>query len=389
MSSRSHTAVAYFQSTKNIYPKDRVKLLGVDIGRIESITPEPGRVRVEISYRSKYTLPADVRAGIVAPTLVATRYVDLGPAYTGSGPTLADGATIPLTRTAVPMEFDDLKQQIADLTRAFGPGPDGKQGMLSKFVDVAAANARGGRGTQFNQMIQQAAAAAQTLSNGRDDIFGTIRNLDSFVAGLNAVDQQVVEFNQNLASVSGVLEDNRKDFSDAIEGVSQASIAVNDLLKDNTKPLTESVDQLGQLTKALAAQRDVLAQILHVGPNTLMNFVHIFNPRSGALTGQLIVNQLNTPADFACSAMASAAAMNTTDATKACTSYLGPLMNLLRVQQAPIGENLVAVPGGGAPTEPPGEREKPGANNQYPDQHLPPDTKVPGLGGLVIPPGGN
>jgi phospholipid/cholesterol/gamma-HCH transport system substrate-binding protein len=365
MSSRSHTAVAYFQSTKNIYPKDRVKLLGVDIGRIESITPEPGRVRVEISYRSKYTLPADVRAGIVAPTLVATRYVDLGPAYTGSGPTLADGATIPLTRTAVPMEFDDLKQQIADLTRAFGPGPDGQQGMLSKFVDVAAANARGGRGTQFNQMIQQAAA------------------------GLNAVDQQVVEFNQNLASVSGVLEDNRKDFSDAIEGVSQASIAVNDLLKDNTKPLTESVDQLGQLTKALAAQRDVLAQILHVGPNTLMNFVHIFNPRSGALTGQLIVNQLNTPADFACSAMASAAAMNTTDATKACTSYLGPLMNLLRVQQAPIGENLVAVPGGGAPTEPPGEREKPGANNQYPDQHLPPDTKVPGLGGLVIPPGGN
>ena len=42
---------------------------------------------------SKYKVPADAFAQIVPISLISDRYVQLAPAYTGTGPTLNDGAT--------------------------------------------------------------------------------------------------------------------------------------------------------------------------------------------------------------------------------------------------------------------------------------------------------
>ena len=44
----------------------------------------------------------------MSPTLVTSRAIQLTPAYTG-GPVMADNAVIPQDRTAVPVEFDDFR----------------------------------------------------------------------------------------------------------------------------------------------------------------------------------------------------------------------------------------------------------------------------------------
>lgn len=386
LNSGTKSGKAYFASVKNVYPKDRVRIQGVDVGEITAIEPEGDTVEVSFDYDAKYDLPADAKAAIISPTLVATRFLQLAPAYTG-GPVLPDDGIIPADRTASPLEFDDLKREIGTISQALGPDGIDKDGALKRFSDTIAANAAGGQGAKFNEMVRQASAAVQTLTDGREDLFGTVRNLQAFVTALSALDDQIVEFNGRLSTVSSFLDDNTDELTAALQGVDAAARAVQEFVDTNGGPLNESVDKLGRFTRTLANSRDDLATILHVGPSTLMNLFNIYSPRSGSLSGVLIVDNLNTPADFICSAYAEAY-QSLEEGVKACDSYLGPLLNVLRVQQPPVNVNPLLVPGGGANQPDPGPIDPAPPLAEQPSQ-LPPPVDVPGLGGLLVPNGGN
>lgn len=377
--------VAYFASVKNIYPKDRVSILGVDVGEIRTITPERDRVKVSFTYDSSYDLPANVKAAVVSPSLVSTRYLQLTPAYNG-GPVLPDGGVIPQQRTASPLEFDDLKKQASKLATSLGPNALDKDGALSRFLDVAARNGQG-QGAHFNEMVRSASQAMQTLADGREDMFGTIRNLQVFVTGLKAVDAQMVEFNNRLGDVSGILNQNQDELGQAISSVNQAAFQVNEFVRTNKAPLTNAVNQAGQLTQSLAQQRDNLATALHVGPSTLTDLFNIYDPRTAAYRGTLSVDNLNTPADLACTFIANATPGSPADKTRQCGQVLGPTLNALRMHQPPVGVNPVTTPG--APAQNPGVPEQDPPRPPGPNSQLPPNPNdVPGLGGLLMP-GGN
>lgn len=373
-------ATAYFATIKNVYPKDRVRIQGVDVGEIETITPEPGRVRVEFNYAAKYDLPADVRAAVVTPTLVATRFLQVAPAYKG-GPTLGDDGEIPVERTASPLEFDDLKNELSKVAKELGPGGVDKQGALNRFLDVSAANSQG-RGQQFNQMVRDASAAMQTLADGREDLFGTVKNVQTLVTASSGMGDQITQFNGALADVSGIFDANKEQLAAAIKGIDDAGGAIDEFIRTNGAEVTETVDRLGQFNERLATQRDDLAQILHVAPTTLQSFLNVFSPTGNAVTGTLTVNNLDTPADFVCSAFAAAAAHSAKQGTDACASALGPLLNLLRVQQPPVGVNPLVRPGGGNSTDRPGVPDETSGDAPVNDKLLP-STDIPSLGGLL------
>lgn len=325
--------VAYFASVTSIYPKDKVRILGIEVGTIDKITPEDGRVRVDFSYDGKYSLPADVEAAIVSPTLVATRFLQLAPAYTG-GPKLADGATIPESRTAAPLEFDDLKSELVRLSQQLGPQGKNDPGALAQFLSVSAQAGRG-HGTQFNQMITSLSAALKTLGAGRGDIFGTVRNLQVFISAMAGLDQNMVTFNQRLAGVAGLLDDNGKSLTQAISSVDVAARLLNGFLKTNRSVLGRDATKLTSLTTMLAASRDDLATALHVGPNTLVNFNNIYSSRINAYTGGLAVGNLGL-GQLLCAMVASQMAQ--TGASEAtCTKYLAPLLSQVQVNEPPVG----------------------------------------------------
>src|SRR5262249_6524860 len=103
--------VAYLDNANGIFVGDDVVILGVAVGKIDKIEPQPDRVKVSFWYDDKYKVPADAKAVVLSPSLVTVRALQLTPAYTG-GPAMANGAELPLSRTAVPVEWDDLRAQI-------------------------------------------------------------------------------------------------------------------------------------------------------------------------------------------------------------------------------------------------------------------------------------
>lgn len=103
-----HKVVAYFTNAVGLYAGDDVRVLGVPVGTIDSVEPQPNSVKVSITVQGGVKIPADARAIIISPNLVAARFVQFTPAYSG-GAALADGAEVPLNRTGVPVEWDDVK----------------------------------------------------------------------------------------------------------------------------------------------------------------------------------------------------------------------------------------------------------------------------------------
>jgi phospholipid/cholesterol/gamma-HCH transport system substrate-binding protein len=112
-----HKVVDYFTSAVSLYPGDDVRVVGVPVGEIDAIEPRATDVKITMTVKDGVKVPADARAIIVAPNLVSARFVQLTPAYTG-GPEFPDGGGIGLDRTAVPVEWDEVKEQLTQAQQA-------------------------------------------------------------------------------------------------------------------------------------------------------------------------------------------------------------------------------------------------------------------------------
>lgn len=343
------TGKAYFAEAKNIYAGDAIEVLGIKVGQIDSVKPAGNQVEVDFHYNSKYSLPSDVKAAIMSPTLVSTRFIQLDPPYSGRGPQFPDGGLIPQSRTAAPIEFDELKKSLAQLSDALGPNGVNQQGALNRALTVIDTNGRG-QGQNFHDMITQLSRAAQTLSNGRGDLFGTVRNLAVFSSGLNQFDGQIVEFDNRLNDVSSVLDDNSDQLHHLLPTIDDAAHQVDIFLHDHAGQLSHTVDRASSISRALAQERGNIAQTLHIAPNTLTNFTNIFNPRTGNITAALTSNegtsQLGGPGDAICEAITAAAAANEQQGQQMCVKYLGPVFAHLATEAPPVGVYALQVPRG-------------------------------------------
>jgi virulence factor Mce-like protein len=289
----SRTVTARFASAVGVYPGTPVEILGIPVGSVQKVTPNGDSVTVEMSYDSKYHVPADAISVIVASSLVSDRYVQLAPAYSG-GPKLADGATIPLSRTASPAELDDIYAALDKLSVALGPSGANQKGSLSTLVDVAAANLKG-NGAALGDSITALSKAARTLSDGRGDLFGTVKNLQAFTQALSDSDVQVRHFEEQLAQVAADLAGERTDLGAALHNLSGALDEVAGFVKTNASKVHTDIVGLEGLTNILVKEQAALNETLTVAPVALANVVHLYQPDLGVLAIRTNMAALTDP----------------------------------------------------------------------------------------------
>lgn len=328
---------AYFTSTSGLYAGDDVRVLGVKVGSIDSIEPSADQVKVEMTIDRGIDLPADSRAVIIAPSLVAARFIQIAPAYT-EGPKLEDGATIGIERTAVPVEWDDIKAELSKLATALGPVGEDQQGSFGRFVDTAAENLDG-NGDRFRETLRELSATLTTLSDGRTDLFGTIRNLQHFVEVLSASNEQIVQFGGRLASVSSVLAGVSNDLGAGLDNLDIAVADVKRFLDSSGAELTEGVQKLADATQILVDKRPELEQVLHSGPTALVNFYQIYKPAQGTLTGAIALNNTADPLSFLCGSVQAREGYNSDQSAALCAEFLAPVLKSLAMNYPPLLAN--------------------------------------------------
>jgi len=331
-----------FARAVGLYPGSDVRVLGVPIGTVTSVTPVGDRVAVAFEYDAAVRVPANARAAVVAPSLVSDRYVQLLPAYT-SGPVLSSGSSIPLDRTAVPVELDRISQSLDDLMVALGPEGANRNGALSRLLDTGARNLQG-QGIAIHDTNHDLSLTLQTLAGGRSDLFSTVKNLQSFTSTLAVNDSQVRRLNGDLASVSDQLAGERADLAAALKNLAIALTETASFVHDNRAVLKTDIAQLASVTGTIARQRNALAESLTNAPVAVSNLQNAYNPTSGTLDTRNNAAQLNDPALLLC------ALINGPTGT-GNTSLCKSLQQTLKVPAAPAGASLPGSPSSGMRTE--------------------------------------
>jgi phospholipid/cholesterol/gamma-HCH transport system substrate-binding protein len=396
------TITAYFTTATGTYPGDDVRVSGVKVGSIAEIEPVGTQAKVTMHVDRDIPIPADAKAVIVAQNLVAARYVQLTPAYRTSGPKMADGTVIPADRTAVPVEWDEVKDQLMRLSTELGPNSQVSTPSVARFID-SAANALNDNGDKLRQTLAELSGVGRILANGTGNIADIIKNLQIFVTALRDSNTQIVQFNNRLATLTSVLNDNRSDLDAALSDLSVAVGEVQRFIAGTRDQTSEQIRSLASVTQTLVDKKMELQNILHLAPNSFANFYNIYNPDTISQVGAPVLNPLlQDPVWFLCGMIGAVESITGAESAKLCEQYLGPALRLLNANNLPLPLNPLLMPaytpgnviyseprlapGGegpkpGPPEQPPAISAYAGLPGDYPPAPPPPPPpgRIPGI----------
>jgi phospholipid/cholesterol/gamma-HCH transport system substrate-binding protein len=330
--------VAYFDNSNGLFQGDEVRILGVPVGAIERIEPSPTQVKITFWVDDKYKVPQDVKAAVLSPQLITSRAIQLTPPYNG-GPQLRSGGVIPLARTAVPVEWDELRTQLEKLADSLQPTQPGGVSSLGALINTAAGNLAG-QGANIRDTVLKLSQAFSILGDRSTDTFATIKNLSVVVAALKDSSSILTQLNVNLAAVTGALANDPGAIGNAVSDLNAAVESATSFIAENKESLGTTSDKLSSITQALVDSIGDVKQALHVFPNAFSNYINIFKPAQGALTGAFALGNFANPVSFLCGAIQAASRAGAEQSAKLCVQYLAPIIKNRQINFLPLGENF-------------------------------------------------
>ena len=330
-----NTYRAEVQRAVGLYVGSDVSILGVKVGEVTEVVPR-GEI-VEVQFRVPEDVPLSDATGavVVAPTLVSDRRLELTPPYT-SGPLLERGAVIPLSRTAVPVEIDEVLGAVRDLSATLGPKGANRNGALSNLVR-SGARALDGNGDSLNSAISGLSAALETADAGGNDLAATLKNLATITAAFAKADRPVRQLSSTLVSVSRSLSAQRSNVVGAVGSLGTAMKEIQALVRESGPAFTANVAGILDTTRTILQQEQALRETLNLAPVALQNFIGTFDPQTSTLNARVSVNGTATtdPGLVLCQLIASNGLGSYCPAVRAA---LGPVGSLLQNLPQPLGE---------------------------------------------------
>lgn len=264
----SKTVRAEFVDAAGLYLGNHVDVLGVPVGTISSVHPTNGHVVVTMSVRSSLKIAANAGAVIMAPQVVADRFVQIDP-YNG-GPTMDAGGIIPLERTTVPEGVDEVIGTLNNLAQQLGPNGANSNGALTSLLGNLA-NQLGGKGPDIHSAITNFSAVIGAAANASPQLKSLLANLGSLTQALGNNSQSYKSFAGSLAGVTSFLAADRSDIGAALANLQQFFANLTQFIDTNQGTLGASLTNLGHFAQALVVKQADLARVFDLTPLTLSN----------------------------------------------------------------------------------------------------------------------
>lgn len=291
----SLTITARFATAPGLYAGNQVRILGMPVGTVTSVTPGPTYVTVVMDLPASTPVPAGATAYLMAPQVVNDRYVELDPAYT-TGPKMTDGTVIPESRTAVPISVDAIIGSLDQLAKALGPNGINANGALSSFVS-SAAHAFGPDGSALHSTLDSLGAALGALSDKGAQLTQLFDNLGSLSQTATRYTSTYQAFAADLAAVSTELAADDGDLAGALHNLQLALGDLAQFVRDNGAALGSSVANLDTFAADVAAKQQQLAAVLRTLPIALDNITSAYD--AGAPGGPALRTRLDPTGDSA------------------------------------------------------------------------------------------
>ena len=212
---RGYHVSALFDSAQDLKVGDRVKMAGVEIGRVEKIALADEKVSVQMKLRSDVVVKTDSKAVIKFTGLMGQNYVNVSFGAPGS-PKAEDGAVLETAEqpdlSAIMAKLDNAAAGIQNLTKSFtGDKIDNLLGPLTDFIK------------------QNSAPITATIAN--------VKNVSSQIAaGQGTIGKLIFEdalYSSALSTVSN-LQDTATSVRMVVNNVSAGQGTIGKLLTDET-----------------------------------------------------------------------------------------------------------------------------------------------------------
>ena len=265
----TRTLQAKFATAPGLFKGNHVDVLGVPVGSIVSVKPSDGYAMVTMKVKSDLKLPANVGAVIMAPEVVADRFVQLTPPYGGGG-TWDNSQPIPMDRTAVPESVDSVIGTLTSLAAQLGPNGANANGALTSLL-TNFANQVKGNGGDIHTAITNFSTALHSIAADSPQLKDLLNNLGTLSTALANNSDTYQAFTTNLASVSTYLANDGSNIKSALANLQQFFANLNTFIVQNQGNLHTSLTNLDSFAQALTFQQDQLAKVFDLTPLTLQN----------------------------------------------------------------------------------------------------------------------
>jgi phospholipid/cholesterol/gamma-HCH transport system substrate-binding protein len=250
---------AYFSEAAGLKPDDPVRVSGVKVGQVDSLSLAHGAVLVRFRVKDAF-LGDRSEAAIKIETVLGAKYLQLVPIGTSE---LDTDKPIPLSRTASPYDvvqaFSDLSttidsidtSQLASsfevLSQTFADTPDDVRTSLQGLARLSTTISS--RDAQLQRLLAATRSVTQVLADRNGEFTKLIIDSNTLLQEVQARRQlidQILANTQRLAQqLSGLAADNRTALTPALQ---QLSI-VTDVLSRNRAALGQTVAKLAPFVR--------------------------------------------------------------------------------------------------------------------------------------------
>jgi phospholipid/cholesterol/gamma-HCH transport system substrate-binding protein len=257
----TYKVTASFTDATGLTAGDDVRLAGVRVGRVSSVTVEKGKAVVALAIDDRYRIPAGSDLELHWRNLLGQRFVlAVPPASARSGgPALADGARLGPSRTRAAADLSQLINSTEPLLGKLDTPT------LNRVATTFAA-ALQGREQAMNQAIGDSAALVSTLSTRADAIGSSIHDLAVLLEGIATHDDDVGRLLDSLAGTTETLAGRSDDLGRAVSGTHDLARVLDRVIAANGATLEEVLSQSRLILDRTVANRAVLAEGLRTLP---------------------------------------------------------------------------------------------------------------------------
>ncbi|BBW99623.1 MlaD family protein [Mycolicibacterium moriokaense] len=253
---------AMMPDTIGLYVGNPVTQMGYRIGEITSLSVGSQSVRVEFAITEERTLPADVKAVIRSPSILADRSLELVGNFTG-GPQLKAGECVPLDRSMSPKTLSEVIGSADTFLDAINPEGSTNIADTVRGIDQLAQ----GNGAEVGQLVSRTSALLDSPDQSISDIGSIIANLAELTTALKDMRDPLKQILLDARTTTA-------DIATALDGTTRLS------------GKTE-LGNLGPLIEAVAVVETRLGEETQLTLDTLSATVRKVSPHANAFAALL------------------------------------------------------------------------------------------------------
>ncbi len=250
----TYTLHARFADAAGVFKGDAVKLAGVDIGRVDGATIDHGQALVTFTVDRSAVLPRDTVAGIRWRNVLGQRFLYLYPGR-GGGPSLANGATIPIGQTIDAGDLNEFLDRLGPILKAIDPDK------ANAFID-AIDTAITGNEANVRGLLDNTGTLAQSLASMDSKIQTLISSSDTVMSTYASQDHAIAQILDDLDVVGGHLDQMTGDVNSVITNFADVQQQLDKLLTENRGNIDATLQELDSVASNLSKNRSRLAQVL-------------------------------------------------------------------------------------------------------------------------------